>query len=180
MECNGLGERVESYDVVYRSAVHSALLGGLADWKTDTTETSANFVAKAGHSYCFSARATDASNNVSDYAPERCVAVPLDDMTASKKSSDWERKEGTGYYLKTYSIASEKGRRSLRRNEGRSTGASCNEVPRLRTVKVFLGRTLLKRINLAGPVLTEKQVIPVKTFDSTRSGKVKIVCGVRR
>ena len=43
------------------------------------------------------------------------------------------------------------------------------------TVKVYLGRTLYKTVSLNSTSLKKKQVIPIATWTSGRSGTVKIL-----
>ncbi len=42
-------------------------------------------------------------------------------------------------------------------------------------VKVFLGTTLLKRVDLASTTLVRSQVLPVAQFTTGRSGRVRVV-----
>lgn len=165
---------VASYDVAYREAYDSAL-GELIAWLTDTSVTSATFVGKPGFSYCFSARATDGAGNSSDYTEERCTAVPLDDVQL-RKSADWTRSTGSGYYLKTFTAGKERGAAlSLASVTSDRLALVATRCPGCGTVKVFLGQTQLKKVSLNATRVMKKQLIPIKTFGSTATGKVKIV-----
>ena len=165
---------VASYDVAYREAYDSAL-GELNDWFTDTTNTSAKFVGEPGFTYCFSARATDNVGNSSGYTPERCTAVPLDDVDL-RKSSEWTRNRGRGYYLRTFTLGKEKGATlSLASVVVDRLALVATKCPGCGTVKVFLGQIQLKKISLDANKVMKKQLISIKNFDSTKTGKVEIV-----
>ena len=43
------------------------------------------------------------------------------------------------------------------------------------TVKVYLGSTLLKQVDLQARVLTKGQVLPIAQFGTAQSGRVRVV-----
>jgi CSLREA domain-containing protein len=164
---------VASYDIGYREPPNSAV-AGLVDWLTDVADSAATFVGQPGHSYCFSARATDGAGNTSDYSSERCTTVPLDDV-ALKKSSQWARKKGRGYYLNTFTLADDRGAVLSKQVTANRLALLATRCPGCGVVKVFLGQTQLKKISLNATKVMKKQLIPIKNFASPTSGRLRIV-----
>jgi hypothetical protein len=58
------GSGIKCYDVQYRDGT-----GRWRDWMTCTTDTSAKFLGRRGHTYSFRVRATDNAGNVEKWSP---------------------------------------------------------------------------------------------------------------
>ncbi len=84
------GSGVATYDVRYRAATVAGDLGPYKTWLAGTSEHSAKFNGRAGSTYCFSYRATDADGNASAWTTDRCVSAQLA-PTALRRTSGWIR-----------------------------------------------------------------------------------------
>jgi hypothetical protein len=164
-----------SYDVRYRQAGFSWNFEAPVTWQAATASTGALFTGTSGRTYCFSARATDASLNSSDYGAEKCTAVPVNN-TALKHKGAWAKKKGKGYFLGTFSLSSAQGASLVLANvEAKRLAIVATRCPGCGTIKVYLGSKLLRRIRLAASSVKKRQVIEVATFDAVRSGKLRVV-----
>jgi hypothetical protein len=124
--------------------------------------------------HVFTGAATNAAGT--DTTPARAVfTVPVNN-TALKHAKGFAKKRGSGHFLNTYSLAKRKGatlsgsaknikRVSLVVTKGKGYG----------TVKVFLGKKLLKKVSLASSRTQGKRVIEVASFSKRRSGTIRIV-----
>ena len=119
--------------------------------------------------------ARDGAGDPDASAAARRWTVPRNN-TALTHGSGWTRKTGTGYYLGTYSQSTKLGatlsttvsdmsKLALVATRGRGFG----------TVKVYLGSSLLKKVSLGATSTQKKRLIPIATFTSPASGKVKVV-----
>lgn len=172
-------EAAASYDVRYAVASYTtSTLSGTTIWKSQTTSTSGTFAGRPGRTYCFQVRARDALGNTSGWTAQRCTAVPVDDAALS--GSGWTKLTGSGYYLGT-------ARRSTHYGDSlRLTGVHTRQVSLVATrcpgcgkVKVFLGKTLLKTIDLAAAAVHRRSVIAVAKWAGVHSGTVRIVVATR-
>jgi hypothetical protein len=164
-----------SYDVRYRQAGFSWNFQSPVTWQAGTGSTGALFTGTSGRTYCFSARATDASLNSSDFGAEKCTAVPVNN-TALKHKGPWAKKKGKGYFLGTFSLSSAQGASLVLANvEAKRLAIVATKCPGCGTIKVYLGNKLLRRIRLASSSVKRKQVIELAAFDAVRSGKLRAV-----
>jgi hypothetical protein len=159
-----------SFDVRYRAAPWNGGFGGFSPLREDTSERSTSFTGAEGSTYCFSARA----HGVLSWGPERCTSVPRDDVDLAATSA-WSRRTGAGYYLGTYSNATRRGA-SLTLTNVQATGLALvvTKGPGHGTVGVSWNGSLLKKVSLAARVLRKKQVIPIASFTTARTGTVRI------
>ena len=81
---------VASYDVRYRIAAWNNVFG-LYTAPSTTTATSKTITGTLGREYCFQVRARDKSGNLSQWSPDKCAVVPLDDRSLSAATSGWTR-----------------------------------------------------------------------------------------
>jgi hypothetical protein len=163
------------YDVRYRQAGFSWNFESPVTWQAGTASTGALFTGTSGRTYCFSARATDASLNSSDFGAEKCTAVPVNN-TALRHRGAWEKKRGKGYFLGTFSLSSVQGASLVLANvEAKRLAIVATKCPGCGTIKVYLGNKLLRRIRLASSSVKKRQVIELATFDAVRSGKLRAV-----
>jgi uncharacterized repeat protein (TIGR01451 family) len=82
------GSGVATYDVRYRAATVAGDLGPYKTWLAGTREHGGKFNGRAGSTYCFSYRATDADGNASAWTADRCVSVQLAPI-ALRRTSGW-------------------------------------------------------------------------------------------
>lgn len=141
-------------------------MGGQALYRT---------LASATHT--FSVAAT-AGGKVDRTPAKRKFTVPKNNsrLKHSKAGKSWDKKRGKRYFLDTYSETRtkgawiQKGSRSIKKialvaTKGRGHG----------TVKVFLGKRLLKKVSLRANRTRTSQLIPIKTFRTKKRGAVRIV-----
>ncbi|HXJ64156.1 MAG TPA: glycoside hydrolase family 25 protein, partial [Actinomycetota bacterium] len=91
---------VGSYHVRVRFAAAAGGFGGFRDVFATTPSTQTTFAGQAGHSYCFSAMATDRWSNASGWSGERCTTVPADDRSFAR-SAGWSGERAPGFFLGT-------------------------------------------------------------------------------
>jgi hypothetical protein len=158
------------YDVRYRSAPHGADFGGFVTWQSGTTGTSAVFNGSPGRSYCFSARATDAELNTSDYGAERCTAIPAASK-ALKHRGLWAKKKGSGYFLGAFSMSSTEGANLVLTNvRAKRLAIVVTKCPGCGTIKVFFRNKLLRTIRLRAGAIRKKRIVDLAIFNTVRSG----------
>jgi hypothetical protein len=119
--------------------------------------------------------ATDAAGSADPEGAGRTWAVPFNNTTL-KHSKGWAKKKASGYYLRSYSQTTKKGR-SLSRpvTDVRSIALVASKGKGFGQVKVFLGKQLLKKVSLSATKAKKKQLIDVASFPEARDGTVRIV-----
>lgn len=164
----------------YRLRLRTArLAGGFSKHIVEVSETQDTRLTVGGvppgRTVCFSARATDEVDNTGRYSPERCTALPANDRALSA-STGWERKDVPAAYRGTASVAKTKGAAlTSPKVEARRIALVATRAPGAGSVDVFLGKQRLERVSLEATKTRRKQVIPIATFTSRRSGVVRIV-----
>lgn len=131
----------------------------------------------ASATHTFSVAAT-AGGKVDRTPAKRKFTVPKNNsrLKHSKASKAWDKNRGKRYFLDTYSETRtkgawiQKGSRSIKKialvaAKGKGHG----------TVKVFLGKRLLKKVSLRANRTRTSQLIPIKTFRTKKRGAVRIV-----
>jgi hypothetical protein len=118
--------------------------------------------------------ATDSAGTADPSSAARVFTVPRND-TALTRSAGWSRRTASGYFLNSYSTTSRRGATLT------SSGSGVRRIALVATkarghgkVGVYLGRTLLKTVSLSSTRTRKKQLIPIATFTSGRSGTIKI------
>ena len=169
----GVAEAVR-YDVRYRSAPYGADFGGFVAWQSGTAGTSAVFNGSPGRSYCFSARATDADLNTSDYGAERCTAIPAAN-TALKHRGHWAKRKGSGYFLGAFSVTSTQGANLVLANvRAKRLAIVVTKCRGCGTIKVFLRNKLLRTIRLRAGSNRKRQIVNLAIFNSVRRGTLHV------
>lgn len=161
------------YDVRYRSAPYGTDFGGFVTWQSGTSGTIAVFNGLPGRSYCFSARATDADLNTSDYGAERCTAIPAAN-TALKHRGHWAKRKGSGYFLGAFSMSSTQGANLVLKNaRAKRLAIVVTKCPGCGTIKVFFRNKLLRTIRLRAGSIRKKQIVGLAIFNAVRTGKLR-------
>ena len=164
-----------TYDVRHRSAPYSGDFGGFVSWQTGTSETSAMFSGSPGRVYCFSARASDAALNTSEFSEEKCTAIPAGN-TALKHRGRWAKRKGSGYFLGAFSVSSVPGANLVLANvRAKHVAIVVTKCPGCGTVKAFFGNKLLRTIRLSASSTKKKQVVEAAAFNSVRTGTLRVV-----
>jgi hypothetical protein len=126
-------------------------------------------------SHQFTVAATDAAGNADLTPASRIFTVPRNNTTLTH-STGWVKKTASGYYLNTYSETKTKGKTLTKSVTGmRKLSLVATKGVGYGTVRVYLGRTLLKTVSLNATSLKKKQVIPIGSWTSGRAGTVKIL-----
>ncbi|MDP2773472.1 MAG: DPP IV N-terminal domain-containing protein [Nocardioides sp.] len=167
---------VTSYDVRYRRAKWKGSFGGYtlpASWQ-GITATSLTHPLGRGYTYCYSARATDASGRTGPWGTQRCTIAPLD-QTAMQRSSGWKTRNGLGYFdgstwwTKTRNATLTRTGARLKR-----LGVLATTCPTCGKIDLFVGSTKVGRINLArGTRTVNRKPILLPAF-GLRSGAVRV------
>jgi uncharacterized delta-60 repeat protein len=169
------GSGIESYEVQVKRARWSGGFGSYAVWKSAVPGTGATFAGRPGRTYCFRARSQDGADHLSAWSRTRCTAVPLDDR-ALTASGPWVRKTGNGYYLGTRSLSWVPGAALVKTGvRARRLAVIVTRSPDCGQIKVYWRARLVKEVDLTASMTRKKQVIGVASFDTLRSGKVRIV-----
>ena len=129
-----------------------------------------------GHTtHTVTAAATDIFGNTDPSPAQRSWTVPLD-STELTHGSGWTKRTSTATYLGTYSQAKVKGSTLTRSVTGaRKVALVATRAPGHGKVRVFRGTQLLKTVDLKAASLRTRQLIPITTFATPYSGKLRIV-----
>ena len=129
----------------------------------------------AARTHTLSVWAQDRAGDADPTAATTTWTVPRDDL-ALKRSSGWKRVRSAGYYLKTYSSATRRGAALTTKVSGARRLALVASVgPGFGKVTVLLGAKKLRTVDLSARRLRKRQVLPVKTFPSAVTGKLRVV-----
>jgi hypothetical protein len=161
------------YDIRHRSAPDDAGFGNFFTWMAHTPMTAGLFTGAPGRTYCFSARATDAALNTSQYGAERCTAVPVKN-TSLTHQGQWAKKKGKGYFLGTFSLSSANGASLvLPKIHAKRLAIVVTKCPRCGTIKVFFRSKLLRTIRLRAGSIRKRQIVDLAIFKAVRSGSLR-------
>ena len=126
-------------------------------------------------SHVFTVAAKDAAGNADASPATRTFTVPRNNTTLTH-SSGWAKRTASGYYLNSFSETKTKGKSLSKGVTGmRKLSLVATKNRGYGSVRVYLGTTLLKTVSLNATSLKKKQVIPIASFGSARSGTVKVV-----
>ncbi len=112
---------------------------------------------------------------VEDASPAtRTFTVPVNN-TGLKASTGWAKRKHRGHFLNTFSQTKRKGATlKLRRSGIKAIALVVTKGRGNGTVKVFLGRTLLKKVSLSANRTVGKRVVLVKKFSSKKRGVITV------
>jgi hypothetical protein len=128
----------------------------------------------SARTHVFSAWATDGGGHADPTAATRTFTVPLNN-TSLTHSSGWTKKTGSGYFRNSYSTSTKKGATlSESVTNARSVALVATRAPGFGKVKLMLGSTVLREVNLSSTSTRKKQVFEHE-FAAPVSGKVKLV-----
>jgi len=173
---------VGSYHVRVRFAAAAGGFGGFRDVFATTPSTQTTFAGQAGHSYCFSAMATDRWSNASGWSGERCTTVPADDRSFAR-SAGWSGERAPGFFLGTALASTTRGatltRTGLNAHRIRLVALTCPSCGRVQLVwngavvgtfdlvtRTTLHRHLLPKIVL--PALSTGGTLEVRVASAKR------------
>jgi Fibronectin type III domain len=123
----------------------------------------------------FTTTAVDDAGDIDPSPATRSWTVPVGSTTL-RRSASWLLKAGAGYYTGAYAQATTRHAVVSREVSGmRRLALVATKAPGHGTVKVYLGSTLLKQVDLQARVVARGQVLPIAQFSTAQSGKVRVV-----
>jgi murein DD-endopeptidase MepM/ murein hydrolase activator NlpD len=169
------GSGVAKYQVRYTRAAYSGRFTAWAypsSWQALTTTSLTHSGLVHGYDYCYSVRAIDRAGNHSPWSVKRCTAVALDDRSVASTTSGWTRVTSTAWWNGTATTT-----KTLNATLTRP-GAQLDRVGIVATkcsscgiVGIYVGRTLIGKINLHAAGTAYRQVILLPKF-TYRTGTV--------
>jgi hypothetical protein len=172
-----VGGGLANVDVRWQRAAYS---GGFtafvypSAWQRTTATRVTLLAAAPGYTHCFSARARDKAGNLSAWSASRCSAVALDDRSLVA-SAGWARVAGSVYYRSTATTTTRSAVTLTRKGvQARRIYLVATKCPTCGTVGVYWNGALLKKVSLASPKTTRRNVLAVTTFTSVRTGTLTI------
>lgn len=117
--------------------------------------------------------ASDSAGTPDPSAATRTWTVPVNNTNLGH-SKGWTKKTGSRYYLGSYSTTKAKGATLSKSRSGlRRVALVATKGPGFGKVNVYLGTTLLKRIDLSASRLAKRQLLSVASFSTVKSGTVR-------
>ncbi len=127
-------------------------------------------------SYDFAVAATDQAGNTDDSPATRRFHVPVNDRAFTVKGSSWTRKRSSASYRGSYSQARSKNAKlTYRITDATSLALIYGGAKRAGSVDVYLGKTLLRRINTRTKNATTNKLAAIARFSEPQSGTVRII-----
>lgn len=137
--------------------------------------TTASFVGFPSGTHTFGVAARDALGNVDATPATRSFTLPRNNK-ALAHSKGWKKAKRAGHFLKSYSATSKKGAKLTTRASSITRIALVVSKGRgFGVVKVYLGKRLLKKVNLASTRAQKRKAVSIANFASPRRGTVKVV-----
>ena len=125
--------------------------------------------------HTFGVTARDGAGDVDPSPATRSWTVPLGSSALSRTAA-WSPRSGRGYYTGEYLTTTRRSATLTRRvSDARRLALVATTGPRHGSVRVYLGSTLLRRLDLAAGTLTKGRVVPLARFATAQSGKVRVV-----
>ncbi|MGH2698809.1 MAG: hypothetical protein ACRDJL_06370 [Actinomycetota bacterium] len=163
---------IDFYEVTSRIAPFNGGFKPPASEQTDSGKL--DVTLPPGSTGCYRATATDTLGAVSAPSAEKCTRVPVNN-TSLKHRKKWAKRNAPGYFLNSFSTTKQKGASLLLDVKAKRLALVATRCKRCGSVKVLLGRQLLKKIKLVANRTRKNQIINIKTFTKVKNGRVKIV-----
>jgi hypothetical protein len=167
---------IDSYEVGYQRTSYKGVADAWiypASWQHTKATGATSPSLSAGYNYCLSVRASDKAGNVGAWSAGRCVTRALDDR-ALAASANWIRGFHAGYYMNTYTSSVKLGSNlNLASAELDRIAIIATKCSTCGMISVYVGTTLIAKINLHAATTERAQVIALAPF-SLRSGTVDV------
>ena len=169
------GSGLSSFDVRIAKAAPGA---GFSAWSYPTglqltKAKTTSLPGYAGYTSCVQVRAHDGAGNVSAWSAQRCTALPVDDRSLAA-SAGWSRITGSPFFAKTATSTTRLGATlvspTLQSTRLALVATKCRTCG---VVGVYVGPTLIAKVNLAATVTSYRNVINLPRF-SLRTTKVTV------
>jgi uncharacterized delta-60 repeat protein len=165
---------VKNFDVRYRSAAYnSSSYGSYSTLKSATTLPYGSFTGSVGRTYCFFVRGRDYAGNVGLYGDESCMELPVDERTMAAGGT-WSKFASSSYYRGTGMVSSSSGSTLKLSVRYRHLGVLVTTCSGCGTIKVYLGSTLLKTVNLSASSTHRKVLIAIDSSAGVKGGTLTI------
>jgi exonuclease III len=139
------------------------------------TSSSVRLASLTPGTHEFSTAALDDAGDIDPSPATRSWTVPLASTTL-RRSLSWSLNARAGYYTGAYAQTINRHAVVSREVSGvRRLALVATKAPGHGTVKVYLGSTLLKQVDLQARVVAKSQVLPIAQFSTAQSGKVRVV-----
>lgn len=152
-------------------AVISHVGSSTPDLTTTTTRPSVAFSGKQGLTYVVSVTAFDKARNVSRVSTAK-AAVPIDDRGFVLRS--WKRTRASASYLGSYSLASSSKASAVRIASGRAYSLQFTTCPTCGRVKVYVGRTLVRTLDLYSARTHYRTTFALATYPTVASRVITV------
>jgi hypothetical protein len=129
--------------------------------------------------HLFRAVAVDEAGNADQSPAVKAFTIPRNNK-ALKHSAGWKKRTAKGYFLNSFSVTKKKGAVLKTRAKGVKKLALVASTGRGHgTVKVFLGKKMVKKVSLHTKRAQKKRVIPLANFAGKKRGliRVRVVSG---
>lgn len=139
------------------------------------TSSSVSLASLTPGTHEFRTTALDDAGDIDPSPATRSWTVPLGSTTL-RRSPSWSINTRAGYYTGAYAQTINRHAVVSREVSGvRRLALVATRAPGHGTVKVYLGTTLLKQVDLQASVVAKSQVLPIAQFSTAQSGKVRVV-----
>jgi uncharacterized delta-60 repeat protein len=128
---------------------------------------------KPGYTYCFEVRAVDYAGNVGAYGAPSCTALPVDDRTMTVHGS-WVNSTSTRDYAGTDRQSTVSGSSLTLPVAYRHLAVVVIVCSNCGVLRVYLGSTLIKTVNLFSSVTHYRRVIEVDASSTVKSGTLTL------
>jgi len=133
------------------------------------------YTSLSSRTHTFKVAAVTKDGQVDRSPAKRTFTVPKNNNTL-RHSKAWKQRSGSGYFLRTYSQTSKKGATlSKRSGHIKRIALVASKGKHFGTVKVFLGKKMLKKVSLQAKKLHKKRLVHVKTFKHQKRGTIRVV-----
>ncbi|MGN6575959.1 MAG: hypothetical protein ACTHKG_09735 [Nocardioides sp.] len=130
-------------------------------------------VAFATGTHTFAAQGSDSLGNEDSTPATRTFTLPVNNTDL--KGKGWTKAKKKGYFLKTFSTTKKKGAvLKYRSSSIKRVALVVTKGKGYGTVKVYLGKHLLKKVSLAAKRTHKKKLVNIAGFSTARAGTVKI------
>lgn len=162
-----------TFDIRYRDRGLRRGFSSRTRWMSGTDKRSGDMKGKPGHTYCYSARATDEAGNTSSWGREKCVAIRADDRSLT--GGGWSKESRSGFFRKTYKKTTQQGATlKLKDIKGRRFDLLVSTCRRCGKIEVRFAGEVLQTLSLRSNRRKDRVAIALARFGDERQGTLTI------